>query len=68
MEVEPRERERQNLKQALAKFAAILDVFEARIKVHLRPVEARPDLKSDDRNFAIDVVTAIKSRSNFRPS
>lgn len=64
MEVEPRERERQNLKQALADFAAILDAFEAGIKIHLRPGTARPILKSSDRNFAIDVMAAIKSRSN----
>lgn len=64
MKVEPRERERQNLKQALANFAAILDAFEARIKIHLRPGTARPVLKPSDRNFAIDVMAAIKSKSN----
>ncbi|WP_426413251.1 hypothetical protein [Bradyrhizobium ganzhouense] len=64
MEVEPRERERHNLKQALADFVAILDAFEARIQVHLRPEPAKPVLKCGDRNFAIDVVTAFRNRSN----
>jgi hypothetical protein len=60
MELEPRERERSNLKEALANFALILDVFEARVRTYLPTKAASPVEKPQARSFAIDVVAAIK--------
>ena len=64
MKEDPREQEAINLKLSLARFAAHLDEFEARIKTLLPKTE--PVVPQRDPNFVINVVLAMKGANSFR--
>lgn len=61
MKVDRREQERSDLNDAIAGFARVLDDFDARIDALFGRKRSHPAVKLAEKNFAAEVVTAMKS-------